>query len=74
MSGKFQILAINRWFSFNFAKTLKGRQFAMGGPKASNFYQIFILTVVFKKMYCQVYGYFRDLIIKLILAIFNKKK
>ena len=27
------MLAIKKWFPFNFAKTLQGRHFVVGGPK-----------------------------------------
>ena len=32
-SWRLIILAIKRWFPFNFAKTLQGRHFVVGGPK-----------------------------------------
>ena len=33
-SWSLKILAIKRWFPFNFAKTLQGRHFVVGGPKS----------------------------------------
>ena len=41
MSDIREVLAIKRWFPFNFAKTLQGRHFVVGGPK--NFLQAFFL-------------------------------
>ena len=54
-SWSLKILAIKRWFPFNFAKTLKGPLFCGGGgQKISTFYQIFLLIVALIKLYCRV--------------------
>ena len=41
------------------------------GQETSNFYQIFLLIVAFKKLYCRVYCCFCVLTFKLIETIFN---
>ena len=42
--------------------------------KTSNFYQIILLIVAFKNLYCQIYCCFHVLVIKLIQAIFTEMK
>ena len=63
-SWSLKILAIKRWFPFNFAKILQCRHFLVGGPK--NFFSDIFLRAAFKILYCRVYCYFCVLAIKLI--------
>ena len=66
-SWSLKILAIKRWFLFNFAKILQGRHFVVGGP--NNFKllaDISFLRAAFKILYCRVYSYFCVFPIKLI--------
>ena len=41
--------------SIQFHKNLQGRHFVMGEPKIFKFYEILILIVDFKTLYCQIY-------------------
>ena len=47
-----KILAIKRWFPFNFAKILQGRHFVVGGPKIQTFSRHFFWELPSK--YCIV--------------------
>ena len=51
-SWSLKILAIKRWFPFNFAKILQGRHFLVGGPKIQTFTRHFFWELPSK--YCIV--------------------
>ena len=66
-SWSLKILAIKRWFLFNFAKILQGRHFVVGGPNNSKLLaDISFLRAAFKILYCRVYSCFCVFPIKLI--------
>ena len=59
--------------SVQFCKKVKGLSLCDGWTKkSSSFYQTFLLIVAFKKLHCQVYCYFRVLVIRLIKTMFNE--
>ena len=65
-SWSLKILAIKRWCLFNFAKTLQGRHFVVGGSKSFKHLAEFILRTALKILYYRVYCYFCVVAIKLI--------
>ena len=65
-SWRLKILAIKRWCLFNFAKTLQGRHFVVGGSKSFKHLAEFILRTALKILYYRVYCYFCVVVIKLI--------
>ena len=65
-SWSLKILAIKRWFCSISQKFYRAAILWWVNQKTSNFLQTFLLTEVFKILYCQVYCYFCLLAIKLI--------
>ena len=73
-SRSLKILAIKRWFPFNFTKILQTHHFVVCGPKNFKLYLTFLLLAAFKMLFCRVYCCFRVIVIKLISTIFNEMK
>ena len=64
-SRSLKMLAIKRWFLFNFAEILHGRHFVAGGLKNFKILANIFFRAAFKILYCRIYCYFCVLAIKL---------